>query len=70
MEPGESIRTFYTRAMWLYNEITLAQLLDGSHTYLLEHFLKLLRSTDSQLIIAETSPHWKQLQQHRRDLLT
>jgi len=67
MEPGESIRTFYTRAMWLYNEITLAKLLDGSQTYLLEHFLKLLRSTDSQLIIAETSPHWKQLQHHRRD---
>jgi uncharacterized protein YoxC len=67
LEPGEPLRTFYARAMWLYNEITLAKLLDGSQAYLLEHFLKLLRSTQSQFLIAETSSHWKQLQKHRRD---
>jgi len=63
---GESIRSFYSRAMWLHNEITLAKLQDGSLTVLLEHFLHLLRSTHCHIILAETSMAWKQIREHRR----
>jgi hypothetical protein len=47
--------------MWLFNEIKLAKLEDGTPTVLLEHFLSLLRNTNSQLLIAETLTAWKQI---------
>jgi len=63
---GESIRSFYSRAMWLFNEITLAKRQVGSITVLLEHFLHLLCSTHCHIILAETSIAWKTIREHHR----
>jgi hypothetical protein len=63
---GEPLRSFYSRAMWLFNEIKIAQLQDGSNAALLEHFLDLLRSTGCHIILAETSGPWKTIRAHRR----
>jgi hypothetical protein len=63
---GESIRSFYSRVIWLYNELQLARIQDGSLAVLLEHFLTLLRSTRDHVILAETSNTWKQIKTHRR----
>jgi hypothetical protein len=63
---GESLRSFYARVIWLFNELQLAQLQDGSTAALLEHFLDLLRSTGCHIILAETSTSWKEIRAHRR----
>jgi len=63
---GEALRSFYARAMWLFNELELAKLQDGSNAVLLEHFLDLLRSTGCHIILAETSSSWKEIRAHRR----
>jgi hypothetical protein len=52
--------------MWLFNELELAQLQDGSNAALLKHFLDLLRSTGCHIILAETSSSWKEIRAHRR----
>jgi hypothetical protein len=62
----ESIRSFYSRVIWLYNELQLARIQDGSLAVLFEHFLTLLRSTGDHVILAETSNTWKQIKTHRR----
>lgn len=50
--------------MWLFNELQLAHLQDGSSAALLEHFLDLLRSTGCYIILAETSTSWKEICAH------
>jgi len=65
--PNEPLRSFYSRAMHLYNELILANIKDGSITVLIERFLHILRSTGFQFIIAETSFAWKTIQEHRRN---
>ncbi len=65
--PGEHIRTFYGRAIWLGNEISLANLADGTLAVLHECFLSLLRDTKCSIIIGETSTYWRQIREHRRD---
>jgi hypothetical protein len=47
--------------MWLFNEIQLAKIQDGSNAVLLEHFLTLLRTTGNHVILAETSSTWKKI---------
>ena len=63
---GESLRSFYSRVIWLFNEIQLAKIQDGSNAVLLEHFLTLLRATGNHVILAETSNTWKKIKSHRR----
>jgi hypothetical protein len=58
---GESIRSFYSRTLWLFNELQIARLQDGSTAVLLEHFLTLLCSTGVHIILAETSNTWKEI---------
>ncbi len=52
---GEHLRTFYGRTSWLCNEVTLANLQDGTLAVLHERFLALIRDTKCRLIIGETS---------------
>jgi hypothetical protein len=52
--------------MWLFNELELARIQDGSNAALLEHFLALLRSTGCHIILAETSTPWKEIRSHHR----
>jgi hypothetical protein len=63
---GESPRSFYSRVMWLFNELELAQVQDGSTTVLLKQFLALLCSTGDHVILAETSAIWKSIWAHCR----
>jgi hypothetical protein len=65
IQPGEPLRSFYSRTIWLFHEIKIAQLKDGSNAALLEHFLDLLRSTGCHVILAETSDKWKTIRAHR-----
>jgi hypothetical protein len=67
IQHGEHIRTFYSCATWLSNEITLANLQDGTLTVLHERFLALLRDTKCHLIIGETSHYWREIKEHQRD---
>jgi hypothetical protein len=67
INPGEHIRTFYGRALWLSNEISLADLADGSLAVLHERFIALLRDTHCPIIVSETSMYWRQIREHRRD---
>jgi hypothetical protein len=67
IHPGEHLRTFYSRATWLSNEITLANLQDRTLAVLHERFLALLRDTKCHLIIGETSQYWRQIKEHQRD---
>lgn len=67
IHPGEHIRTFYARSIWLSNEISLANLADGTLAVLHEWFLALLRDTKCNLIIGETSSYWRQIREHRRN---
>ncbi len=62
---SEPFRSFYSSAMWLFNEIKIAQLQDGSNAALLEHLLDLLRSTGCHIILAEISGSWKTIRAHR-----
>ena len=57
---GESLRSFYSRGIWLFNEIQLAKIQDGSNAVPLEHFFT-LSTTGNHVILAENSSTWKKI---------
>jgi hypothetical protein len=65
--PGEHIRAFYGRAIWLGNEISLANMPDGTLAVLHGRFILLLCDTNCSLIIGETSAYWRQIHEHHRE---
>ncbi len=67
IHPGEHICTFYGRAIWLGNEISLANMADGTLAVLHECFIALLRDTQCSIIIGETSTYWRQIWDHHLD---